>query len=123
MILVLTLFIIFALLLLIIKQLKLLVETHKYDLRAFLAPIWKAIKDYKTFISFLLAWMITNGWSYILIGMGIVLHINWMWRIGTGYLAFLWLPCTPEKVITIPLAVVIRRSIFKDKEELIKEET
>ena len=30
----------------------------------------------------LLAWMITNGWSYILFGLGMALGVNWMRIVG-----------------------------------------
>lgn len=41
------------------------------------------------------------------------LKIGWMLKIGAAYYAFLWLPCTPEKLITIPLAIGIHKKLFK----------
>lgn len=40
------------------------------------------------------------------------LKIGWMLKIGTAYYAFLWLPCTPEKLITIPLAIWFHTKLF-----------
>ena len=67
-------------------------------------------------LCFGLAWMITNGWCYIFIGVGSYYDIEWMFYVGTTYLAFLWLPITPEKIITIPMAIGFLKLIFpRDK--------
>lgn len=77
--------------------------------------IIKYLKDPKLFISFLIAWIITNGWAYIMLGFGIFLKIKWMQVVATSYLAILWLPCTPEKLITIPLSVFIYKMLNRRK--------
>lgn len=70
-------------------------------------------------LCFGLAWMITNGWCYIFIGVGSYYDIEWMFYVGTTYLAFLWLPITPEKIITIPLAIALLKLFFpKDEKTL-----
>ena len=70
-------------------------------------------------LCFGLAWMITNGWCYIFIGVGSYYDIEWMFYVGTTYLAFLWLPITPEKIITIPLAIAFLKMFFpKDQQTL-----
>ena len=67
-------------------------------------------------LCFGLAWMSTNGWCYIFIGVGSYYDIEWMFYVGTTYLAFLWLPITPEKIITIPMAIGFLKLIFpRDK--------
>ena len=79
---------------------------------------YKRIKPFltpKLIISFGVAWMITNGWAYILLGIGLNLNITWMKTIGGGYLALLWMPFTPEKLITIPIALFIHKIFFKEK--------
>ena len=63
-------------------------------------------------LCFGLAWMITNGWCYIFIAAGSSYNIEWMFYVGTTYLAFLWLPITPEKIITIPLAIAFLKAFF-----------
>ena len=66
-----------------------------------------------------LAWMITNGWCYIFIGVGTFYEIGWMLALGTTYLAFLWLPFTPEKLITVPIAIAFLKWFFpKDEKTL-----
>ena len=70
-------------------------------------------------LCFGLAWMITNGWCYIFIGVGSYYDIGWMFYVGTTYLAFLWLPITPEKIVTIPLAIAVLKVFFpKDQQTL-----
>ena len=70
-------------------------------------------------LCFGLAWMITNGWCYIFIGVGSYYDIGWMFYTGTTYLAFLWLPITPEKIITIPMAIAFLKWFFpKDEKTL-----
>lgn len=59
-----------------------------------------------------IAWIITNGWSYILLGIGTILKIKWMIAVASGYLAFLWLPISPEKLVTVALAIVLLRFWF-----------
>ena len=66
-----------------------------------------------------LAWMITNGWSYILFGIGMLWKINWMRAVGGAYMGFLWLPFTPEKLVTLALAMLLLRVLYpKDKTTL-----
>ena len=68
-------------------------------------------------LCFGLAWMITNGWCYIFIGVGSYYDIGWMFYVGTTYLAFLWLPITPEKIVTIPLAIAFLKLLFPRDEK------
>ena len=70
-------------------------------------------------LCFLLAWMITNGWSYVFIAVGGILDIKWMFWLGTAYSGFLWFPLTPEKIVTIPIAIFLLRLFFpNDKQTL-----
>ncbi|MBR2721353.1 MAG: hypothetical protein IKB75_01075 [Clostridia bacterium] len=64
-----------------------------------------------------LAWLITNGWSYILLGIGTWLDIGWMTVVAGAYLTFLWLPISPEKLVTIVLAIVLLRILFPRDEK------
>ena len=66
-----------------------------------------------------IAWMITNGWSYIFAFVGGVFDITWMFIVGTAYAGLLWLPFTPEKIITVVIAIFLLRWLFpKDKKTL-----
>ena len=56
--------------------------------------------------------LITNGWSYIMFGIGTYLEINWMVAVSGAYLAFLWLPISPEKLVTFAIAIALLRWLF-----------
>ncbi len=64
-----------------------------------------------------LAWLITNGWSYILFGLGTVLEIGWMTAVAGAYLAFLWLPISPEKLVTVAIAIALLRFLFPNDQK------
>ena len=59
-----------------------------------------------------LGWLITNGWSYIMFGIGTYLEINWRVAVSGAYLAFLWLPISPEKLVTFAIAIALLRWLF-----------
>lgn len=63
-------------------------------------------------LCFGIAWMITNGWCYLFIILGAALGIPWMAAVGGTYAAFLWLPFTPEKLITVPISIFLLRLLF-----------
>lgn len=66
-----------------------------------------------------IAWMITNGWSYIMMGMGTFFEIPWMMAVSGAYLAFLWFPFSPEKLATLAIALALLRWLFpKDQKTL-----
>ncbi len=77
----------------------------------------KPFLNWKFLISFGTAWMITNGWAYVLLAVGTILKIKWMIAVSTGYIAFLFLPFTAEKIITIPLAMWLQTIFFKRDEK------
>ena len=64
-----------------------------------------------------IAWMITNGWSYILFAVGTYFGITWMTAVGGAYLAFLWLPISPEKLVTFPIALALLRWWFPNDQK------
>ena len=78
-------------------------QIYKEEIKPYLRPTM--------FISFGIAWMITNGWSYLLIAIG---H-GWLRVIAITYAGILWFPLTPEKLITIPLALWLQKIIFVNR--------
>ena len=69
-------------------------------------------------LCFLIAWMITNGWAYLLLGIGILFRWKIFTTIASAYLAFLWLPCTPEKILTAAIGIKLHKCLFtKEKGE------
>lgn len=100
------------------------IRRNKDDIVESVKMLWHKIKPYLTWhflLCFGIAWMITNGWSYVFIILGKALSIKWMLTIGASYLAFLWLPITPEKVVTIPIAIWFVRKLFPNDFETIKK--
>jgi hypothetical protein len=63
-------------------------------------------------LSFGIAWIITNGWSYVAILIGWLFENDLLLSIGVGYQAFLWLPFTIEKPITFAIGVFIHKKFF-----------
>ena len=63
-------------------------------------------------ICFGIGWMITNGWAYIMLGVGMLLNIRILKLISSGYLTFLWLPCTPEKIVTVAISCKLLKILF-----------
>lgn len=106
---------IIILLILDIKHIFIFTKENKCVIVRVIGKIVNFIKDWRNFLAFVIAWMITNGWSYAFLIIGAILKINWMKYVGGVYLAFLWLPFTPEKLITIPLAVFIKKSFLSKR--------
>ncbi len=67
----------------------------------------------------LIAWMITNGWCYVFTVIGTACDIPWMIVTGTAYMSLLWVPFTPEKIITVIIAIFLMRLIFPKDEKTI----
>ncbi len=77
------------------------------------------IANPKLLLCFGIAWLITNGWSYILLGIGTYYGIGWMVAVAGAYLTFLWLPISPEKIVTFIIAIALLRFLFpKDEKTL-----
>lgn len=69
-------------------------------------------------LCFGIAWMITNGWSYVTLAVGTWLGIPWMIAVASAYLTILWLP-SPEKILTCAIAILLLRLLFpRDKHTL-----
>ena len=68
-------------------------------------------------LCFGIAWLITNGWSYILFALGTYFGIGWMMAVGGGYMAFLWLPISPEKIVTLAIAIALLKFLFPNDQK------
>ena len=67
-----------------------------------------------------IAWIITNGWSYMFLALGTALDIRWMTAIGGGYVAFLWFPFSPEKLLTVAIAIALLRLLFPNDQKTLQ---
>lgn len=66
----------------------------------------------KFLLCFGIGWVITNGWSHIFMDIGTYYQIGWMVAVAGAYLAFLWLPISPEKIVTFAIAIALLRWLF-----------
>lgn len=85
-----------------------------------LKKILQFILNPRLLLCFGMGWMITNGWSYVMLGIGTWLEIDWMMAVAAGYLALLWIPMTPEKIITVAIAIGLLRWLFPRDEKTLK---
>lgn len=88
--------------------------------------IYKTVKKWlmvilnpRLLLCLFIAWMITNGWSYVFTVLGGLLEIQWMVITGTAYMSLLWVPFTPEKILTVIIAIFLMRLIFPRDEKTI----
>lgn len=78
----------------------------------FLKKAIQFILNPRLLLCFGLAWIITNGWSYIMLAAGMFFDIKWMVAVATAYLTFLWIPVTPEKIITVAISIFLLKVLF-----------
>jgi len=69
----------------------------------------------KFLLCFAVAWFITNGWAYVCVFLGMRWKIVPLTAIASAYLAFLWLPFTPEKIVTLWIAHRLSRIVFRER--------
>lgn len=89
----------------------------KGKLKAWLKKAVQFILNPRLLLCFGIGWMITNGWSYVLMGLGTWLNIPWMIGVSGAYLAFLWFPFSPEKLLTVVIAIFLLRWLFPDDQK------
>lgn len=88
-------------------------------IKSFIVKFFSFLFNPHFLICFGLSWLITNGWSYILLGIGTYYEIGWMVAVSSAYLTFLWLPITPEKIVTVTISIFLLRKFFpKDEKTL-----
>ena len=72
-------------------------------------------------LCFGIAWLITNGWAYVMLALGTYFGIGWMIAVASGYLTLLWLPISPEKIVTVAIAIVLLRLLFPGDTKTLKK--
>lgn len=77
-------------------------------------PWIRALTNPHLLVSLGIAWFLTNGWAYCAVGVGMWREIGWLRNAGTVWLGLLWLPGTPEKLVTFALAMGILRVLFPE---------
>ena len=89
----------------------------KEKLKSFCKTALQFVLNPRLLLCCALAWMITNGWSYVLFALGTWLKNEWMIGIASAYLAFLWLPVSPEKIVTVAIAIFLLRRLFPNDQK------
>lgn len=74
--------------------------------------VWEFLVNPRLLLCFCIAWIITNSWSYVLFALGTWLEIKWMMAVAGAYLTFLWLPISPEKIVTVAITIALLRFLF-----------
>ena len=93
----------------------------KEKIKYWLKTIIQFILNPRLLLCFGIAWIITNGWAYITVAIAAWLKLEWLAAIAGGYLAALWIPFTPEKIITVIIAIFLLKLLFpNDKKTLEK---
>ena len=94
-------------------------QNSKQNIRNTLKTVVHFVLNPKLILCFILAWMITNGWAYVMLGFGFYLGISWMQVVAGTYLGLIWLPMTPEKIITVAISIFLLKLLFpKDERTL-----
>ncbi len=96
-------------------------ETVKEKIKYWAKTVVEFILNPRLLLCFGLAWIITNGWAYITAAIAMWLKLEWLAAVAGGYLAALWIPFTPEKIITVIIAIFLLKLLFpNDKKTLQK---
>lgn len=66
-------------------------------------------------LCFAVAWFITNSWAYVCVFLGMRWRMAFLTAIASAYLTFLWLPFTPEKIVTLWIAHRLNRIVSHEK--------
>lgn len=94
-------------------------QKSKQNIRNTLKTVVHFVLNPKLILCFILAWMITNGWAYVMLGFGFYLDISWMQVVAGTYLGLIWIPMTPEKIITVAISIFLLKFLFpKDERTL-----
>ena len=92
-------------------------DEFKQKTKRFLKKAAMLLFNPRFLLCFGIGWIITNGWCYIGAALGAYFGIGWLTAVSTGYMALLWVPITPEKLITLTIAIVLLRFLFPDDQK------
>ncbi|MBQ3101284.1 MAG: hypothetical protein IJC50_09860 [Clostridia bacterium] len=89
----------------------------KKKIKEILKETVQFILNPRLLLCFGIGWIITNGWSYVMFALGNYFKINWMIIVSGAYLTFLWLPISPEKLVTVAIAIFLLRLLFPNDQK------
>ncbi len=67
-----------------------------------------------------LSWIITNGWAYIFVLLGIRYKISWMAKVAGVYIGILYSPLCVEGILTIAISIFLLKKLFPDDKYTLK---
>ncbi len=82
-----------------------------------LKKVIQFIANPRLLLCLLIGWIITNGWSYVMLAAGTYFQVPWMMAVAGAYLTFLWFPFTPEKLVTFGIAIALLRWLFPEDQK------
>lgn len=82
---------------------------------------FKPFLNWKFDICFLIPWLFTNGFWYLLFFISIKFKIYWLTSFTGAYLGWLYSPFGLEKLFIIPIAILICRLLFKNDERTMND--
>lgn len=81
-----------------------------YKMKVFVQPFL----NWRFLVSYLIPWTITNGWAWLGTFLLPIIGTNWFTVASSAWLAFLWMPWTPEKILILPAALWLHGILFKN---------
>ncbi len=93
----------------------------KHKITYWIKAVGEFLLNPRLLLCFGLAWIITNGWSYIAIAIAAGLKLDWLAAIAGAYLTALWIPFTPEKIITVIIAIFLLKLLFPNDTKTLKK--
>ena len=82
------------------------------DVKQLVRKVIQFLLNPRFLLCFGVGWLITNGWSYLMMAAGTYFGIPWMITVSGAYLAFLWVPFSPEKLVTVTIAIWLLNRLF-----------
>lgn len=68
-----------------------------------------------------IAWLITNGWAYVALGIGTYYNMTALMSIAGVYLAILWSPFCVEGILTAVIAIFLLKRLFPEDKQTLKK--
>ena len=102
------------------SKLKIWFNENKGKIKAVITKWIMFVLNPRFLLCFLIGWLFTNGWSYIFFALGTYFQISWMAIVGAAYMSMLWAPFTPEKIVTLIIAVFLLKLLFPKDEKTLK---
>lgn len=94
-------------------------KENKGKIKEIIKKVVLFILNPRLLLCFGIAWIITNGWAYIALAVATYFKIGWLIALSGGYLALMWVPGTPEKIVTVAISIFLLRVLFpKDEKTL-----